>query len=154
MKNEFDLLCDIILHVSEVKENLEDVCNAIKKRGIAHDRTKFQELEFDAFVSTRDKFKKATYGSKEYQECIDMIKPAIEHHYKNNNHHIKYYKNGINDMSLIDILELLADWKAASRRGQNAKTFKDSINFSLEKHNIQFPLKEIILNTAKSLNWI
>ena len=64
MDNKSDFLCDVLLHISEVKENLEVVSSELKKRGLAHDRTKLQELEFDAFVSTREKFKKANYGSK------------------------------------------------------------------------------------------
>ena len=63
MNMELDFLCDTLLHISEVKENLGKVCGELKMRGDAHDRTKLQELEFDGFVSTREKFKKANYGS-------------------------------------------------------------------------------------------
>ncbi len=53
-----DFLCDTLLHISEVQENLEIVSSELKQRGLSHDRTKLQQLEFDGFVSTREKFKK------------------------------------------------------------------------------------------------
>lgn len=65
MNKEFDFLCDTILHVSEVSENMEIIASELRKRGISHDRTKFQSLEFDAFVSTREQFKRANYGTPE-----------------------------------------------------------------------------------------
>ena len=84
---EFEVLTDILQHISEVAENLEDIIHDLRKRGISHDRTKLEELEFDSFVKTRPKFKKVNYGSKEYQEFVEAIKPAIVHHYQNNRHH-------------------------------------------------------------------
>ena len=153
MTNEFDFLCDTILHVSEVQENLERFAGELKQRGFAHDRTKFQELEFDAFVSTRDKFKKANYGSKEYQDCIDTIKPAVDHHYENNRHHTGFHKNGINDMTLVDIIEMICDWQAAARRSPD-KDLKDTIEYAMKKYKIDPQLDAIIRNTLLAFKWI
>jgi len=50
-----DFLCDTLLHISEVQENLEIVSSELKQRGLSHDRIKLQQLEFDGFVSTREK---------------------------------------------------------------------------------------------------
>jgi hypothetical protein len=153
MDNSFDFLCDIILHVSEVSENIEQITGRLKQRGLSHDRTKFQNPEFDAFVSVRDEFKKAKYGSPEYKECVDLIKPAVDHHYQNNRHHAEYHKNGIKDMTLIDIIELIADWKAANRRNPNAN-FADTLPKSYEKTGMDEQLRKIITNTMKDLGWI
>ena len=153
MEKTFDFLCETLLHMSEVKENLETISSELKKRGLAHDRTKLQEIEFDAFVSTRDKFKKANYGSKEYQECIDKVKPAVDHHYENNRHHTGYHKNGINDMNLIDLMEMLADWKAAARRSPD-KSLEDTLDYAFKKYGIGEQLGNMIRNTLKDLKWI
>jgi hypothetical protein len=153
MKNDFDFLCDTILHVSEVQENLEIIASELRKRGFAHDRTKFQELEFDAFVSTRDKFKKSNYGTKEYQECIDIVKPAVDHHYQNNRHHTGFHKNGINDMTLIDIIEMVCDWQAAARRSPD-KELKDTLEYAYKKYGISEQLGIVLKNTFKELDWI
>lgn len=153
MKVDFDYLCDIILHVSEVSENMETIASELRKRGITHDRTKFQELEFDAFVSTRDKFKKANYGSPEYQECVDQIKPAIDHHHSNNRHHPDFHPAGIKDMTLVDICEMISDWKAASRRSPSRK-FEDTLDYNFKKYGIEGQLAKIITNTLTSMGWI
>ena len=153
MNNDFDFLCDTILHVSEVKEHLEEFVGELKKRGHAHDRTKFQQLEFDAFVSTREKFKKANYGSKEYKECTDAIKPAVDHHYQNNRHHTGYHKNGINDMTLIDVVEMICDWRAAARRSPD-KTFKDTLEYAYKKYGVEPQLVKLLNNTFNALGWL
>jgi len=153
MNVEFDFLCDTLLHISEVRENIEKVCGELKMRGAAHDRTKLQELEFDGFVSTREKFKKANYGSPEYQECVDLTKPAVDHHYENNRHHAGFHKDGINDMNLIDIMEMLADWKAAERRSPD-KTLEDTFEYAFKKYGIDEQLGKIIINTCVMLRWI
>jgi len=153
MNMEFDFLTDTILHISEVQENLEIIAGELRQRGFAHDRTKLQQLEFDGFVSTREKFKKANYGSPEYQECVELTKPAVEHHYANNRHHTGYHKNGINDMTFIDIIEMIADWRAAARRSPD-KTLQDTLNYAFKKYKIEPQLQGIFLNTLKGLKWI
>jgi len=153
MNIEFDFLCDTMLHVGEVAENLEACASNLRQRGFAHDRTKFQPMEFDAFVSTREKFKKANYGTPEYQECVDLVKPAVDHHYQNNRHHTGYHTNGIKDMSLFDIIEMLADWRAANRRSPDLD-FAESLKRCVKKYNISSELEKIIRTTLKELNWL
>ena len=153
MNTELDVLCDTILHIGEVQENLEIIATELRQRGISHDRTKLQEFEFDAFVSTRPKFKLVNYGSPEYQECVDAIKPAVDHHYANNRHHTGFHKAGINGMNLIDLLEMIADWRAAARRSPD-KTLKDTLDYAFKKYQIDEQLGKIITNTLKDLLWI
>ena len=153
MNTTMDFLCDTLLHISEVKENLETVASELRKRGEAHDRTKLQELEFDAFVSTRDQFKKANYGTKEYDACVSAVKPAVVHHHKNNRHHTDFHENGINDMTLIDIIEMVADWRAAARRSPDKK-FADTLDYAKKKYGIDDQMFGIICNTLRALNWL
>lgn len=145
-----DFLCETILHVSEVNENLETIASELRKRGCAHDRTKFQALEFDAFVSTREKFKKANYGMPEYQECIDAVKPAVDHHHQNNRHHTGFHAKGVNDMNLIDLAEMLADWKAAERRSPDKKLV-DTLAYAYNKYGIGEQLGQVLRNTLIAL---
>jgi hypothetical protein len=148
-----DFLCETILHVSEVSENLEIIASELRKRGCAHDRTKFQALEFDAFVSTREKFKKANYGTPEYQECVDIVKPAVDHHHANNRHHTGFHAAGVSGMSLIDLAEMIADWKAAERRSPDKK-LKDTLDYAFNKYGIGKQLGCILRNTMADLGWI
>lgn len=148
-----EVLTDILAHISEVAENLEDISHSLIKRAWAHDRSKLEPIEFDAFVQTRPKFKKANYGTKEYQECVDAIKPSIDHHYSKNRHHTAYFEDGFQGMNLIDILEMLADWKAANRRSPDL-TFEDSLPKCYEKYGIPKNMQRHIENTLKYLGWI
>lgn len=153
MNNENDFLTDTILHIKEVQSNLEIFSYELRKRGVEHDMTKLQEPEFTAFVSTRDRFKKANYGTPEYQELVEEIKPAVNHHYENNRHHTGFHENGINDMNFIDILEMIADWKAAERRSPD-KSLEDTLDYAFKKYQIDDQLKKIFINTMKYFKFI
>lgn len=59
----------------------------------------------------------------------------------------------INRMSLLDILEMIADWKAAGERTANGN-LADSLAFNRQKHAIGDQLFAILENTAKELGWI
>lgn len=153
MDTSFEVLTDIIQHISEVAENLAEMRHDLERRGIAHDRSKLGEFEFDAFITTRPKFKKANYGSKEYQECVDAIKPAIDHHYEVNRHHTGFHASGFSDMNLLDILEMLADWRAASRRSPDL-SFADSLPKAFEKYGIPENMQRHIVKTLEYLGWL
>jgi hypothetical protein len=152
MNNEMEVLTDIIQHISEVQENMELFSSALQRRGTAHDRSKLGAFEFDAFVSTREAFKKANYGSPEYQACVDAIKPAVDHHYANNRHHTGYHPRGINDMTLVDIIEMICDWKAAARRSPD-KTFTETLDYAFQKYGINGQLQLILRNTFTAMGW-
>jgi len=153
MTPETDTLIEIIRHISDVQANISEFNSDLTKRGILHDRTKLDEFEFTSFVKTRPKFKQAEYGSKLYSECMEEIKPAIEHHYKNNRHHTAYHGKGFGDMNLLDILEMLAGWKAANERNKKL-SFKDSLSIAYEKYKIPINMQKHIDSTLKYLGWI
>jgi len=152
MKVELEVLCDTILHIGEVQEALEVIAGELRQRGLAHDRTKLQELEFDTFVETRPKFRKANYGTPEYQECVELARPAVDHHYQNNRHHTGFHENGVNDMNLIDVIEMVCDWKAAARRSPD-KTLEDTLEYAFKKYQIGEQLAGIIKQTLRALGW-
>lgn len=89
-----------------------------------------------------------TYGSDEYKKCLQAIKPALDHHYANNSHHPEHYKQGIDDMDLLDLVEMLADWKAASERHNDGNILK-SIEINGKRFEMSPQLIRIFENTAK-----
>lgn len=56
-------------------------------------------------------------------------------------------------MNLIDLLEMLCDWKAAGERQPNSSILK-SIDINAERFNMSPQLKQILQNTASFLEWI
>lgn len=153
MKVEFEVLTDTLIHIAEVQEALEAMVHDLRQRGISHDRTKLQEPEFSVFCSTRSEFKTVNYGTPEYAAVAEKAKVAVDHHYANNRHHVGFHPNGIKDMNLLDVLEMLADWKAAARRSPDL-SFEDSLPRAFAKYEIGPELQRLIVNTLESLGWI
>ena len=78
------------------------------------------------------------------------MKVAIDHHYANCRHHPEHFAKGINEMTLVDLIEMLADWKAASERQNNGNILK-SIEMNAQRFGYDDQLKQILLNTVRML---
>lgn len=61
-------------------------------------------------------------------------------------------ESGINGMSLLDILEMLADWKAAGERYKGGN-IAQSLAHNRERFGISDQLFAILENTVKELGW-
>jgi len=116
-------------------------CRALLRRASAHDRSKYGPDEEPYFAYSMNQLHGLEYGSIAYQAQLDRLKPAIEHHYLVNSHHPEHWINGLEDMSPLDVLELLCDWKAAGRRhktGSMAKSFEvNEKRFKISKHRVE-----------------
>ena len=77
------------------------------------------------------------------------MKPALDHHYENNRHHPEHFKNGIKDMTLIDLIEMFCDWKTSSERHESGSILS-SIDINKERFGYSEELASILLNTAIS----
>lgn len=115
-------------HKGWVTWYLGKACAALMVRAVVHDWSKFGPTETIAFARVIHRLAGSTYGTPEYRAMLREIKPAIQHHYERNRHHPEYHdtlgKNGFARMSPIDLVEMLCDWKAASRRHDDGDIFK------------------------------
>ncbi|MBQ7845480.1 MAG: hypothetical protein IJ392_04940 [Clostridia bacterium] len=93
------------------------------------------------------------YGSDEYKESLKALKPALDHHYANSRHHPEHFARGILDMNLVDIVEMVCDWKAASERQKDGNLLK-SIEQNAQRFGYDDQVKQILINTAKMLDEI
>lgn len=129
---------------SEHKENVNNLIVklviALLERAQQHDISKLEDPELELFDIYTPKLAKSTYGSEEYKQFLQELKPALDHHYKVNRHHPEHFENGCKDMNLIDILEMLVDWKAATLRHIDGDIHK-----SLEINKERFQLESITL---------
>lgn len=139
-------------HIGNVRMFLEMIIRQIAVRAEGHDSSKLEEPEFSTFVEYTPKLKGSTYGSDEYKEFLKGMKVALDHHYKENSHHPEHFVNGIKGMSLIDLVELLSDWVAASKRHDTGNVAK-SIEINQERFGYTDELKEILLNTIQLLGY-
>lgn len=135
-------------HIRLVGRLLHQCVNDLLDRADAHDQSKLEHPEVELFTKYTDKLAAVTYGSPEYEELRKAMGPALAHHYANNQHHPEYHKNGIDDMTLLDVLEMFCDWKASSLRH-----YDGNIRKSIEKNGNRFgmspQLVRILENTAK-----
>ncbi len=102
------------------------------KRSIAHDLSKYsnkEALEFSKYIFD---LKTKVYGSTEYKNMLEKIRPCLNHHYSLNSHHPQFYKNGFKDMSFLDRVEMVADWIASTRRNKNGNIMK-SLDLNQER---------------------
>lgn len=121
---------------------------ALTKRKANHDLSKTKGCELLGFSQIAHKQKGVEYGSKEYKANLKENEPAVIHHYNRNRHHPEHFGDGISDMTLVDVMEMVADWKAASERTKDGDVVK-----SLLKNSVRFKiapqLAAILYNTLE-----
>lgn len=135
-------------HVKLVSKYLFLFVKELLDRAANHDNTKFESPEVEIFGEHTGMLGECEYGSPEYKECLAKVKPAIDHHYSKNRHHPKFHKNGVDDMTLIDLVELLSDWKSATERNKDGNIRK-SIDINAKRYNLTPQLKSILENTVQ-----
>lgn len=142
----YDSSKDTKLHAARVRELIELLLIDIETRSVAHDASKLAEPELSCFNKYTTKLKTSTYGSEEYKGFLAGMGEGLTHHYANNRHHPEYFSNGIDGMNLLDLLEMLMDWKAATERHDNGSINK-SLVVQTERFNISPQLSNILKNT-------
>lgn len=137
-------------HIETVRNYLNACTRELQERGEFHDQTKLEEFEVDSFEKYTPLLKELEYGSEEYKTALRGMQPAIGHHYEFNDHHPEHFDNGIRDMNLLQLMEMLVDWKAAGMRHETGDIFK-SIEINAKRFGISEELVQILNNTA---GWI
>jgi hypothetical protein len=139
-------------HINRVGELIDDITGNLWKRANVHDESKLKEPERSGFERLKIRLGNAEYGTDHYQAALDESLPVREHHYAVNSHHPEHYPNGVSDMSLMDILEMLADWKASGERTLNG-SLKKSLEFNRKRFDLSDELYGILVTTAIELGW-
>lgn len=139
---------ETLLHIRKVQRNINKIIRELTRRADHHDDSKLESPEIEYFDEATERLKDIEYGSKEYIENLKDIQPALDHHYSKCRHHPQHFKNGINDMNLIDIMELFADWLASTERNANGNIRK-SIEFNQKRFQISKQLTKIFENTIE-----
>lgn len=149
----YDSQEDTEQHINRVQELLGMCVGSLQTRAFIHDESKLMEPEKSVFDEMTPKLKDSTYGSDEYKGFLASMKPALDHHYAKNPHHPEHYPNGVDGMSLLDVLEMLCDWKAAGERHANGSIAR-SLEINKGRFQISDQLQSILANTAHELGWI
>lgn len=153
MTTPYDSTNDTKAHIERVQELLKVCLENINSRSSCHDLSKFHAPEKPIFDEMTPKLKDSTYGSEEYKGFLASMKPALDNHYAHNSHHPEHYPNGIDGMSLLDLLEMLCDWKAAGERHANGSIAR-SLDINKGRFKISDQLHSVLENTACELGWM
>lgn len=147
---QYDSKADTLEHIKRVQDLLTMVAIELVTRGVLHDASKLESPEKELFDLYTPLLKNIKFGDPDYTDSLDKLKVALDHHYKHNSHHPQHYPNGINDMTLLDIIEMFVDWKAASERTKNGSII-DSIELNEKRFSINPQLINIFKNTVNFL---
>ena len=134
-------------HIELVSYFIYPLYTALRSRGLYHDISKLEEPEKSTFDEYTPKLAATTYGSDEYKQFLEGMAPALDHHYAENRHHPEHFVDGIKGMNLIDLCEMIADWKGASMRHTNGDIYK-SIELNQKRFGYSDELKQILINTV------
>lgn len=149
----YDSEVDTLEHIGRVQKLVDDFILRLRKRALNHDRSKLHPPEKEIFDLYTPQLATLEYGSEEYRATLANLGPALEHHYRHNRHHPEYYEDGVNSMTLIDLVEMLCDWKAASER-HNTGSIMQSLMVNEGRFGLSPQLARILRNTAVEAGWV
>jgi Rad3-related DNA helicase len=183
-------------HINLVMQLLASAQIELMRRQFTHDRSKLATPEVSTFTEYTPKLTESTYGSDEYKQFLQGMKPALDHHYSKNRHHPEFHAKGnskkvsemlaqidklerlmgsndeldevlkeqikflenevkastsrVSNMNLFDLLEMLIDWYAATKRHNNGDIYR-SVEVNRDRFDMSDQLVQIFLNT---IPWI
>lgn len=141
---------DTYAHIQAVQGFLGRMVRRLTIRSEVHDRSKLATPEVEVFDEYTGRLAGTTYGSDEYRACLAAMKPALDHHYAANRHHPEHFPDGIRGMTLLDLVEMLCDWKAATMRHHDGD-IRRSIEINQKRFGYSDELKQILLNTLSEI---
>lgn len=142
--SNYDCTSDVLDHKEKVKYWMNSFSSQIINRSNIHDDSKLNDpIEKSLFDYWTPKLQELTFGSEEYKSALEGMGEGVKRHYIANRHHPEHYENGVNDMTLIDIVEMIADWMAAAQR----KNTFINISHVTQRFGLSEQLVRIIINT-------
>lgn len=141
---------DTYEHKGQVAGLVLGVAADLTRRAAVHDDSKLQEPERACFDEYTEKLADTTYDSPEYREHLKGMQVGLDHHYSVNDHHPEHHPGGVGDMNLIQIMEMLCDWIAATRRHADGDIHR-SIDQNAERFGYGEELRCMLHNTVDAL---
>lgn len=125
---------------------------ALIERAKVHDASKFGPEERIPYVWLTEYHRRRKDGEPfEYPEGVaEQVKLAIHHHMKANRHHPEFHANP-NDMSDVDLIEMVCDWTAMAQEfgqgGGSAREWADKtvgkrVAFDADKRRFVYQMIE------------
>ncbi len=148
----YDSVLDTRRHIEAVRKIIWDICYRFQERAGAHDRSKLESPEKEWLDEVVPKLKATQYGSLEYTKALEDNSEILAYHYTKNSHHPEHHEAGIAGMSLLDLIEMLADWQAATSRHLDGDIHQ-SLEVNRKRFGIEPQLYAILVATVKEMGW-
>jgi len=144
----YDCTNDVTSHVRIVKRYLDKTVLWLVDRSVVHDASKLQEPEKTVFDEFTPKLKELTFGSAEYKAALAGMGEGLKHHYENNRHHPEHFESGVNGMTLVDLIEMVCDWRgAAFLKGETV-----NLDYLADRFGLSEQMKSVIANTLEEFD--
>jgi hypothetical protein len=149
----YDSTADTLKHAQRVGELMTQPIRELVDRSVCHDRSKTEDPELAVFNEYTPKLRDSTYGSEKYNGYLAEMQVGLAHHYAGNRHHPEHFEQGIAGMTLVDLIEMLADWRAATERHADG-SLVSSLVIQRDRFGISDQLDQILWNTARHFGWL
>ena len=154
----YDSRPETMEHIRRVRDFMFEAIVNLRNRSDNHDQSKLVEPELTPFNIATPKLAQMVYGSEEYKQSLKDLGPALAHHFEHNDHHPEHHQFGVDGMSLMALIEMVCDWRAASERTkqrtddpEKMKSFESGLDYNFERFKIEPQLQSIIRATVKEL---
>ena len=135
-------------HIMTVQALLRRFARQLLNRADNHDLSKLAPDELGGMIeidSIADKFR---LNSPEYMAALSGT--AIKLHRSRYSHHPEYHLNGVEDMNIFDLVEMVCDWKVANQlRGH--PEWKKSVGMMAERLSLSSEYVLLVNLIAKAL---
>lgn len=101
-------LARILQHISTVQALLRKVANRLLERADLHDLSKLTKDELGGMI----RISQNKFSSPEYVDAL--ASPVVKCHWSRNSHHPEHFASGFKDMGVLDVIEMVCDWKVAN----------------------------------------
>lgn len=136
----------LVNHKGKVSSNMLTIANKLIERAIEHDNSKLSKEEYESFT----KFDNTSYKSyKEYEKGLEELDDAFQHHYDNNSHHPEHHFNGVDDMSVLDLIEMVCDWKAVAE--YYGVPLEQQMELNIERYGVSVEREKLLKSIMKEL---
>lgn len=141
----------VAAHLRGVQSWMRHVVTLWVARMVTHDQSKYSTPELP-LIHEKARLDSLPFNTPEYHAALAKIKEAVKAHYECNAHHPEHYPDGVLDMSLLDLLEMICDWRVAAE--MNGTELTESFDSCVERFKIPPDLRRILLNTYREMEWI
>lgn len=145
---------DTLRHIQAVQTNMDEMIALLRARSNKHDLSKLQEPEMTGYAGLHADMRGVSYGTPEYAAVIERYRSTVEHHYNHNDHHPQHHAAGVAGMSMLMLLEMLADWKAAAEQRDTGGSLSRSLDHYEQQPACDRTIARLLRQTAEELGWV